>query len=37
MEGVLPADLDGAYLRNGPNPRFTPLPLGLHGNWMPTE
>jgi carotenoid cleavage dioxygenase len=25
VEGALPADLDGAYLRNGPNPRFTPL------------
>jgi carotenoid cleavage dioxygenase-like enzyme len=25
VEGALPADLDGAYVRNGPNPRFTPL------------
>ncbi|MFC5064854.1 carotenoid oxygenase family protein [Actinomycetospora atypica] len=23
--GELPADLDGAYVRNGPNPRFSPL------------
>jgi len=25
VEGELPADLDGAYLRNGPNPRFSPI------------
>ncbi|GEL22388.1 carotenoid cleavage dioxygenase [Pseudonocardia sulfidoxydans NBRC 16205] len=25
VEGELPADLDGAYLRNGPNPRFSPV------------
>ena len=25
IEGELPADLDGDYLRNGPNPRFSPL------------
>lgn len=23
--GELPADLDGAYVRNGPNPRFSPI------------
>lgn len=23
--GEIPADMDGVYLRNGPNPRFTPL------------
>ena len=23
--GALPADLDGVYLRNGPNPRFSPI------------
>ncbi len=43
VEGTLPADLTGAYLRNGPNPRFTPLgsytyPLEgdamLHGLWI---
>lgn len=41
--GELPADLDGLYLRNGPNPRFTPLgsyvyPLEgdgmVHGVWL---
>ncbi|MFJ9817300.1 carotenoid oxygenase family protein [Streptomyces sp. NPDC101151] len=25
VEGELPDDLDGVYLRNGPNPRFTPI------------
>lgn len=25
VSGVLPADLDGAFVRNGPNPRFEPL------------
>ncbi|MCD2189381.1 carotenoid oxygenase family protein [Actinomycetospora soli] len=25
VEGELPADLDGSYVRNGPNPRFSPL------------
>lgn len=25
VEGDLPADLVGAYIRNGPNPKFTPL------------
>ena len=25
VEGDLPDELEGAYLRNGPNPRFTPL------------
>jgi carotenoid cleavage dioxygenase-like enzyme len=25
VEGELPPELDGEYLRNGPNPRFTPL------------
>ena len=25
VEGSLPAELAGAYLRNGPNPKFTPL------------
>jgi carotenoid cleavage dioxygenase-like enzyme len=23
--GAIPADMDGLYVRNGPNPRFTPL------------
>lgn len=43
VEGDLPRDLDGAYLRNGPNPEFTPLgsytfPLEgdgmVHGVWL---
>ncbi|HEY9414717.1 MAG TPA: carotenoid oxygenase family protein, partial [Pseudonocardia sp.] len=43
IEGELPADLDGVYLRNGPNPRFTPIgsylfPIDgdgmVHGVWM---
>ncbi len=43
VEGALPDDLCGAYIRNGPNPRFTPLgsytfPLEgdgmLHGLWF---
>jgi carotenoid cleavage dioxygenase len=43
VHGELPADLDGVYLRNGPNPRFTPLgsyvyPLEgdgmVHGMWL---
>jgi len=43
IEGTLPAELTGAYLRNGPNPRFTPLgsytyPLEgdgmVHGLWL---
>lgn len=43
VEGTLPTDLLGAYLRNGPNPEFTPLgsytyPLEgdgmLHGVWF---
>jgi carotenoid cleavage dioxygenase-like enzyme len=43
IEGKLPPDLDGVYLRNGPNPRFTPLgsyvyPLEgdgmVHGVWL---
>lgn len=43
VEGKLPDELDGAYLRNGPNPRFTPLgsyvyPLEgdgmVHGMWL---
>lgn len=25
VQGEVPEDLEGAYLRNGPNPRFTPL------------
>ena len=25
VEGELPPELDGVYLRNGPNPRFTPI------------
>lgn len=25
VTGELPAELDGVYLRNGPNPRFTPI------------
>jgi carotenoid cleavage dioxygenase-like enzyme len=43
VEGELPVELDGVYLRNGPNPRFTPLgsyvyPLEgdgmVHGMWL---
>ena len=43
VEGTLPTDLVGSYLRNGPNPMFTPLgsytyPLEgdgmLHGVWF---
>ncbi|MER7972169.1 carotenoid oxygenase family protein [Streptomyces sp. NPDC096080] len=43
VTGTLPDSLDGLYLRNGPNPRFTPIgsflyPLDgdgmLHGVWM---
>ncbi|HLU56591.1 MAG TPA: carotenoid oxygenase family protein [Pseudonocardia sp.] len=43
VEGDLPTELDGVYLRNGPNPRFTPLgsyvyPLEgdgmVHGIWL---
>jgi carotenoid cleavage dioxygenase len=43
VEGTLPTDLVGAYIRNGPNPKFTPLgsytyPLEgdgmLHGVWL---
>ncbi|MFJ3664590.1 carotenoid oxygenase family protein [Streptomyces sp. NPDC090119] len=43
VEGELPDDLDGVYLRNGPNPRFTPIgsflyPIDgdgmLHGVWI---
>ncbi len=43
VEGSLPGDLTGAYFRNGPNPRFTPLgsytyPLEgdamVHGLWI---
>jgi carotenoid cleavage dioxygenase len=25
VEGRLPDEMDGVYLRNGPNPRFTPI------------
>ncbi|MFE6854449.1 carotenoid oxygenase family protein, partial [Streptomyces sp. NPDC057674] len=25
VTGEIPAALDGLYLRNGPNPRFTPI------------
>ncbi len=43
IDGNLPPDLSGAYLRNGPNPAFTPLgsytyPLEgdgmIHGVWL---
>ena len=43
VEGTLPSDLVGAYLRNGPNPEFPPLgsytyPLEgdgmIHGVWL---
>ena len=43
VEGEVPADLVGAYVRNGPNPKFTPLgsylyPMEgdgmLHGVWF---
>jgi carotenoid cleavage dioxygenase-like enzyme len=25
VEGTLPADIDGVFMRNGPNPKFPPL------------
>ncbi|MFH8337634.1 carotenoid oxygenase family protein [Streptomyces sp. AM6-12] len=43
VTGELPKELDGVYLRNGPNPRFTPIgsylyPLDgdgmIHGVWL---
>ncbi|MER7762228.1 carotenoid oxygenase family protein [Streptomyces sp. NPDC097619] len=43
VTGEIPAGLDGLYLRNGPNPRFTPIgsylyPIDgdgmLHGIWL---
>ncbi|MET7745077.1 carotenoid oxygenase family protein [Streptomyces sp. NPDC005385] len=43
VTGELPADLDGLFLRNGPNPRFSPIgsflyPIDgdgmLHGVWI---
>lgn len=43
VTGVLPAELDGLFLRNGPNPRFSPIgsylyPIDgdgmLHGVWL---
>lgn len=43
VTGELPASLDGLYVRNGPNPRFTPIgsylyPIDgdgmLHGVWL---
>jgi carotenoid cleavage dioxygenase-like enzyme len=43
VDGTIPTDLQGAYLRNGPNPEFTPLgsyhyPLEgdgmIHGVWI---
>ncbi|MDN5931719.1 MAG: carotenoid oxygenase family protein, partial [Pseudonocardia sp.] len=43
VTGQLPTEMDGLYLRNGPNPRFTPLgsyvyPLEgdgmVHGVWV---
>jgi carotenoid cleavage dioxygenase len=43
IQGEVPRDLSGAYLRNGPNPRFTPIgsytfPLDgdamVHGVWF---
>ncbi|MFB7544645.1 carotenoid oxygenase family protein [Streptomyces zaomyceticus] len=43
VTGEIPATLDGLYLRNGPNPRFTPIgsflyPIDgdgmLHGVWL---
>ncbi len=46
VSGRIPADLVGTYLRNGPNPRFTPLgaytyPLDgdgmVHGLWFDGE
>jgi carotenoid cleavage dioxygenase-like enzyme len=33
VEGVLPASLDGVFLRNGPNPRFPP-DLGGGYHWF---
>ena len=29
VAGEIPADLDGVYVRTGPNPRFTPEGLSL--------
>jgi carotenoid cleavage dioxygenase-like enzyme len=43
VEGSLPADLHGVFVRNGPNPKFDPLgsytyPMGgdgmLHAVWV---
>ncbi|BDH66642.1 hypothetical protein MTP06_00910 [Streptomyces sp. PLM4] len=43
VTGTLPDSLDGVYLRNGPNPRFTPVgsylyPIDgdgmIHGVWL---
>src|ERR1043166_1408924 len=43
IDGVLPSELTGAYLRNGPNPRFPPMgsytfPMEgdamVHGIWL---
>ena len=30
MIGQLPADMNGVYLRNGPNPRFSPVGAHLY-------
>ena len=35
VDGVLPASLDGVFLRNGPNPRFAPDAGGYH--WFGTR
>ena len=37
--GTLPPELNGRYLRNGPNPIALPqrVPLGFHGNWVRDE
>lgn len=32
VQGAIPRDLVGAFLRNGPNSRFTPLGSGC---WVP--
>ena len=37
VEGTLPADIDGVFMRNGPNPKFPPLgsyTYPLEGNGM---
>jgi carotenoid cleavage dioxygenase-like enzyme len=36
VEGTLPADIDGVFIRNGPNPQFPPLVLQFRFvTWRP--